>query len=56
VIISDEFLDTKDLYVHQIGPDQDGFLKFAKSEFFPQLGQPLHGSKKAFPRVGAKSP
>jgi coenzyme F420-dependent glucose-6-phosphate dehydrogenase len=23
------------LYVHQIGPDQDGFLKFAKSELFP---------------------
>ena len=22
------------LYVHQIGPDQDGFLKFAKSELF----------------------
>jgi coenzyme F420-dependent glucose-6-phosphate dehydrogenase len=25
------------LYVHQIGPDQDGFLKFAKSELFPRL-------------------
>jgi coenzyme F420-dependent glucose-6-phosphate dehydrogenase len=25
------------LYVHQIGPDQDGFLKFAKSELFRRL-------------------
>ena len=25
------------LYVHQIGPDQDAFLKFAKSELFPRL-------------------
>jgi coenzyme F420-dependent glucose-6-phosphate dehydrogenase len=25
------------LYVHQIGPDQDGFLKFAKSDLFPRL-------------------
>ena len=25
------------VYVHQIGPDQEGFLKFAKSELFPRL-------------------
>jgi coenzyme F420-dependent glucose-6-phosphate dehydrogenase len=25
------------VYVHQIGPDQDGFLKFAKSELLPRL-------------------
>jgi coenzyme F420-dependent glucose-6-phosphate dehydrogenase len=25
------------LYVHQIGPNQDGFLKFAKSDLFPRL-------------------
>jgi coenzyme F420-dependent glucose-6-phosphate dehydrogenase len=25
------------LYVHQIGPDQNGFLKFAKSELFPSF-------------------
>lgn len=25
------------LYWHQVGPDQDGFLKFAKSELFPRL-------------------
>jgi coenzyme F420-dependent glucose-6-phosphate dehydrogenase len=25
------------LYIHQIGPDQAGFLKFAKSELFPRL-------------------
>jgi coenzyme F420-dependent glucose-6-phosphate dehydrogenase len=25
------------VYVHQIGPDQDGFLKFAKSELFGRL-------------------
>jgi coenzyme F420-dependent glucose-6-phosphate dehydrogenase len=24
-------------YIHQIGPDQDGFLKFAKSELLPRL-------------------
>jgi coenzyme F420-dependent glucose-6-phosphate dehydrogenase len=25
------------IYFHQIGPDQDGFLEFAKSEVFPRL-------------------
>lgn len=25
------------VYIHQIGPDQDGFLKFAKSELLPHL-------------------
>ena len=25
------------VYVHQIGPDQEGFLEFAKSELFPRL-------------------
>jgi coenzyme F420-dependent glucose-6-phosphate dehydrogenase len=25
------------VYIHQIGADQDGFLKFAKSELFPRL-------------------
>jgi coenzyme F420-dependent glucose-6-phosphate dehydrogenase len=25
------------LYIHQIGPDQEGFLKFAKSELLPRL-------------------
>jgi coenzyme F420-dependent glucose-6-phosphate dehydrogenase len=25
------------IYFHQIGPDQDGFLKFAKSELLPRL-------------------
>jgi G6PDH family F420-dependent oxidoreductase len=25
------------VYVHHVGPDQDGFLKFAKSELFPRL-------------------
>jgi G6PDH family F420-dependent oxidoreductase len=25
------------VYVHQIGPDQEEFLKFAKSELFPQI-------------------
>jgi G6PDH family F420-dependent oxidoreductase len=25
------------LYIHQIGPDQQGFLKFAKSELLPRL-------------------
>jgi hypothetical protein len=25
------------VYVHQVGPDQDAFLKFAKSELFPRL-------------------
>jgi coenzyme F420-dependent glucose-6-phosphate dehydrogenase len=25
------------VYVHQVGPDQEGFLKFAKSELFPRL-------------------
>jgi G6PDH family F420-dependent oxidoreductase len=25
------------VYIHQIGPDQDGFLKFAKSELLPRL-------------------
>jgi coenzyme F420-dependent glucose-6-phosphate dehydrogenase len=25
------------VYVHQVGPDQEGFLKFAKSELFPHL-------------------
>jgi coenzyme F420-dependent glucose-6-phosphate dehydrogenase len=25
------------LYWHQVGPDQDAFLKFAKSELFPRL-------------------
>jgi hypothetical protein len=25
------------VYIHQIGPEQDGFLKFAKSELFPRL-------------------
>jgi G6PDH family F420-dependent oxidoreductase len=32
------------LYVHQIGPNQDGFLKFAKSELFPLLQAALTSS------------
>jgi coenzyme F420-dependent glucose-6-phosphate dehydrogenase len=32
------------LYVHQIGPDQDGFLKFGKSDLFPLLQTALTSS------------
>jgi len=26
-----------DVYVHQVGPDQEGFLDFAESELLPSL-------------------
>jgi hypothetical protein len=33
------------VYVHQIGPEQEAFLKFAKSELFSRPRRSLHGAK-----------
>jgi hypothetical protein len=36
-----EFIDAgyDNVYFHQVGPDQDGFLDFAEEELLPRLAQ-----------------
>jgi len=37
-LISDHFHPWIDVYVHQIGPDQEGFFRFYEREVLPKVG------------------
>ena len=47
-----EYLDAgfDHVYVHQVGPDQEGFLDFVATELLPALGDPKRAKSAAASR------